>query len=100
MEITKVSIRLFKDNKLTAFASVEIDRCLVIHNIRIVKSSENKLVVCMPSRKDKMGDFRDIVHPTNKDFRDQLNARVIDGYHKELLNLEKILADSKSTPTV
>jgi stage V sporulation protein G len=42
----------------------------------------------MPSRKNPDGTYRDIVHPINSDFREQLERAVIDAYHVQLVAAE------------
>lgn len=52
MEVTEVKIKLVpqSDNKLLAFASITIDRCFVIRDIKIIQGKA-AYFVAMPSRK-------------------------------------------------
>jgi len=45
-------------------ASITIDNCLVVHDIKVVQGPE-KLFISMPSRKTSEGEFKDIVHAIN-----------------------------------
>ena len=42
----------------------------------------------MPSRKNADGTYRDIVHPINSSFRNELENAVIDAYHVQLVATE------------
>ena len=83
MEITDVKIRTIEGNeKLKAYATVIFDDALVIHNIKIIFSDEG-LFIAMPSRKMTNGEFKDVVHPISKDFRDLLTRNIIEQYNAE-----------------
>lgn len=85
MEITDVKIRTIEGNeKLKAYATVIFDDALVIHNIKIISSDEG-LFIAMPSRKMTNGEFKDVVHPISKDFRDLLTKNIIEQYNTEVV---------------
>ena len=54
MKISDVRIRLVnkEDNKLKAVASITIDDCFVIHDIKVIEANEGAFIA-MPSRKTK-----------------------------------------------
>lgn len=85
MKITDVRIRLMEkgDLKLKAIASVTIDDCIAIHDIKIVDGTDGYFV-SMPSRKSSRGEYRDIVHPINSETRAELTNAVIEAYKLEL----------------
>ena len=62
MRITKVTLRPVAMNKVCAIASIVIDDCFVVHDLRVVNGDKG-LFVAMPSRKLPSGEFRDICHP-------------------------------------
>ena len=68
MEITKVTLRPVAMNKVCAIASIVIDDCFVVHDLRVVNGDKG-LFVAMPSRKLPSGEFRDICHPINTEAR-------------------------------
>lgn len=86
MEITEV--RIHKANgdgsKLKAYATVTIDDCFLISNIRIIQG-ENRLFCAMPSRRLADGRFDDIVHPMNQETRDLFESKILDKYKKEIV---------------
>ena len=83
MNITEVRIFLKGEEKLKAYAAITFDSVFVVHNLRIVKG-EKGLMVCMPSKKNNDGTFKDIAHPITNDFRHQLEHIVLDAYEKKL----------------
>ena len=85
MKITDVRIRLMEkdDSKLKAVASVTIDDCIAIHDIKIVDGADGYFV-SMPSRKSSRGEYRDIVHPINSEARTELTDAVMEAYKLEL----------------
>ncbi|MBI5231211.1 MAG: septation regulator SpoVG [Coriobacteriales bacterium] len=82
MEITKVTLRPVAMNKVCAIASIVIDDCFVVHDLRVVNGDKG-LFVAMPSRKLPNGDFRDICHPINTDARSLLQSKVLEQFQAE-----------------
>ena len=66
MKITNVVIKKVEkeDSRLKGMASVTVDNCIAIHNIRIIDGDKG-LFIAMPSKKVEDGKFLDIVHPIN-----------------------------------
>ena len=89
MEITDIKIRkiFHDDSPMKAIISVTFDRQLAVHDIKVIYAREKYFVV-MPSRKNPDGSYRDIVHPINSDFRAEIERRVIDAYHVQLVAAE------------
>ena len=85
MEISDVRIRLVSQDggKLKAVASLTIDKCFAVHDIKIV-SGEGGDFVAMPSRKTPDGDYKDTVHPINTETRELFKQTVLDAYKKAL----------------
>ena len=81
MEITNVRVKKLETrNRLKAVASITIDDCFVIHDLRII-DGRNGLFVAMPSR--KVGTkFIDITHPINHDTRQQIEKAVLEAYNQ------------------
>ena len=89
MKITEVKINLMsRQDPLKAFASITIDNCFVIHDLRIIKTEE-RFFVAMPSKKIKDGSgekdiYKDIAHPINKSTRDEIENAVMEEYQNTL----------------
>ena len=77
MELSDVKIRLVnQDGKLKGVASLVIDGCFAVHDIKIVEG-EGGVFVAMPSRKTPDGEYKDIVHPINSQTRELFKNKVL-----------------------
>ncbi|HBF86653.1 MAG TPA: septation protein SpoVG [Clostridiales bacterium] len=85
MKISDVRVRIVQkeDSKLKAVASITIDDCFVIHDIKIIEGSEN-LFIAMPSRKTSEGEYKDIAHPINTETRQTVIEAVLQAYREEI----------------
>ena len=85
MKISDVRIRLVnkEDNKLKAVASITIDECFVIHDIKVIESAEGAFIA-MPSRKTNDGEYKDIAHPLNTETREIVKNAILSAYYDEL----------------
>lgn len=84
----KIDVKIRKtfteEGQLKAIASVTLDGCIAIHDMKIIeRKDESGLFVAMPSRKDEKGIFRDICHPINEEFRQEITAAVLKAYEAE-----------------
>ena len=85
MKISDVRIRLVnkEDNKLKAVASMTIDYCFVIHDIKVIEATEGAFIA-MPSRKTNDGEYKDIAHPLNTETREIIKEAILTAYYDEL----------------
>lgn len=84
MELSDVKIRLVnQDGKLKGVASLVIDGCFAVHDIKIVEG-EGGVFVAMPSRKTPDGEYKDIVHPINSQTRELFKNKVLEAYRLAL----------------
>ena len=82
MEITDIRIkRVESDNKLKAYVTITFDNCFVVHNLKIIMGQFGRFVA-MPSRKTRDGEFKDIAHPINSDFRKRIQDRILEEFDK------------------
>ena len=70
------------ENRLRAVASITIDNCFAVHELRIIEGKEG-LFVAMPSRQVGDGTFRDIVHPIDQETRKMFEEVIIAKYNEE-----------------
>lgn len=83
MKITDVRIKKVEtENRLRAVASITIDNCFAVHELRIIEGKEG-LFVAMPSRQVGDGTFRDIVHPIDQETRKMFEEVIIAKYNEE-----------------
>jgi len=80
MEVTEVRISPAKGGKIRAFASIVVDDCFIVNDLRVIEGRENQFFVTMPARKARNGQMRDIAHPLNKETREAIEERVIAEY--------------------
>lgn len=83
MKITDIRIRrVGADGKLKAYVTVTFDDCFVVHNIKVIEG-KNGAFIAMPSRKTKTGEYKDVAHPINSEFRSKLQSDILSAYEKE-----------------
>lgn len=82
MEIT--SVRIFKTDregsKVKAYATVTLDDCIMIHNIKVIEGFE-KTIIAMPSRKVSDEKYEDVVHPLNSETRTLFEEKILAEYN-------------------
>jgi stage V sporulation protein G len=85
MRISDVRVRLVQkeDVKLKAIASITIDECFVIHDIKVIEGTEGYFIA-MPSRKTNDGEYKDIAHPINTETRQSVINAVLEAFKTEL----------------
>ena len=76
------------DTKLKAVASITIDDCFVVHDIKIIDGTEGYFVA-MPSRKTPEGEFKDIAHPLNSETRAMIIDAVMEAFKTQLAGEEQ-----------
>jgi stage V sporulation protein G len=82
MEITDIRIRkLGADSKLKAYVTITFDDCFVVHNVKIIDGT-NGAFIAMPSRKTRSGEYKDVAHPINSDFRGALQEKILTEYER------------------
>ncbi|MBE5735555.1 MAG: septation regulator SpoVG [Clostridiales bacterium] len=85
MNISDIRIRLLQkdDSKLKAVASMTIDDCFVVHDIKILEGNQGYFVR-MPSRQTGDGEYKDIAHPLNTPTRDEISSKILAKFEEEL----------------
>ena len=93
MNITNIIFRkTFGSGKLRAIASITIDDCFAIQEIKIIQTDH--LFIAMPYRTDPYGISPDIAHPIGENARHELESAIIDAYndyiavHENLVNAD------------
>ncbi len=80
MDITDIRIRrVSSEGKLKAYVTVTFDDCFVVHNVKVIEGKTG-VFIAMPSRKTKTGEYKDVAHPINSDFRNDLQSRILDAF--------------------
>ena len=81
--ITKVDVHKVEkeDSRLRGVATVYLDDCFVIKNIRII-DGDNGLFIAMPNREIAPNKHVDICNPINKETRKMFEDAIIAEYNK------------------
>jgi len=80
MEITDIRVRkVTGEGKLKAYVTVTFDDCFVVHNVKIIEGKTG-VFIAMPSRKTRTGEYKDVAHPIQPEFRAELQKRILDIY--------------------
>ena len=81
MKISDVRVRIVKTDKskIKASASITIDECFVVHDIKVIEGKEGYFI-SMPSKKTPEGEYKDIVHPINTETREYISNEIINAY--------------------
>ena len=85
MRISDIRVRILnkEDNKMRAVASMTIEDCFVVHDIRIIEGSKGNFIA-MPSRKISNGEYKDICHPIDTATRNNIEAQILEAYDSEI----------------
>ena len=83
MTISSVTVKKFdkENSRMKGIASVLIDDCFAVHDIRIIEG-DHGLFIAMPSRQTSTGGYRDIAHPINSETRQMFEKAVLEAYEK------------------
>lgn len=84
MEITEVKVYPANEGKLRAYATMVIENCFIIRDMKLIQG-ENGMFVSMPSRRRKDGTFKDVAHPLNQETRKVIELKVIDEFEKVMV---------------
>lgn len=80
LNLTDVRINKIEgDEKLRAFASIVIDGCFLVGDLRVVEG-EDGYFVSMPSKRKRDGSFKDIAFPMDNETREQIEQKVLLAY--------------------
>jgi stage V sporulation protein G len=79
MDVTRVRVFPVGEDRLKAYAAIELDGCLVVTNLRVIRGKE-RLFVAMPSRRTRGGGHRDVVFPVDGGLRERIERAVLTAY--------------------
>jgi len=82
MEITEVRIRPVRSKgRVLAFASITIDHCFAVHNLKVIEGRDGSFVA-MPCRRLIDGSHKDIAHPVNNATRKAIEDKILQEYDR------------------
>ena len=79
IEITEVRIKKVETGRVKGIATITINDCFVVNDIKIV-NGERGLFIAMPSRRVPSGELKDIAHPINSETRELIQSVVLAEY--------------------
>jgi stage V sporulation protein G len=84
LKITSVTVHKItgENSRMRGIATVVLDDCFKIKGIRIIEK-DDKLMLAMPSRKNRNGENEDVAHPLNAETRQMFEDAVFAEYDKE-----------------
>jgi stage V sporulation protein G len=97
MTIDLVTITLYANEKLKAFATIVIDHCFVIRGLKVIEGREG-LFVAMPNRPKPGGGYQDIAHPITHEARAMVEDAVLSAYARALAAAKSISPDAGQGP--
>ena len=96
MEITEVRVYPVNEDKLKAYVTITLDRCLLIRDLKVIHGN-TRLFVAMPAKKRKDGTFKDLAHPLNVETRQMMERLILAEYERELKR-ESVEEDDSDSP--
>ena len=77
MKITSVSVHKVtgENSRMKGIATVVLDDCFKIKGIRIIEK-DDKMMLAMPSRKNRNNENEDVAHPLNAETREMFEKAV------------------------
>lgn len=81
MEVTQVRVFPVEEERLKAYATIVLDDCFLVRNLRLIQGKRG-LFVAMPNRRTKEGSYRDVAHPITRDLRERIERAVIEAYEQ------------------
>ena len=81
MKITSVAVHKVtgENSRMKGIATVVLDDCFKIKGIRIIEK-DDKLMLAMPSRKNRNNENEDVAHPLNAETREMFEKAVFAEY--------------------
>lgn len=81
MVVTEVRIKKYENNNVKGFATITLDKALVVSGLTIL-NGKNGLFVSMPQNKGTDGKYHDAVFPLSKELRAEISKSVLDAFAK------------------
>jgi len=83
VKVTEINVNLRQEDRLKAFVNITLDDVFVVRGLKVIQGNQG-LFVCMPSRKMPDGTYKDIAHPISNEFRQELEAMILEMYQRKL----------------
>lgn len=90
MEITRIKMDSFnpKDSGVCASFTLTFNNLLCVHKVNVIQGKQGLFISFpnsgIPKESEDGKRYMDLVHPTNQDFRQIIEDKVLDTYREEL----------------
>ena len=84
-KITSVTTQRLEEkegSKLIGLASVVVENCFAIEDIRIIDGDKG-MFIAFPSRKQSTGEFKDVCHPINTETRKKFEEVIFSDFNNK-----------------
>jgi stage V sporulation protein G len=91
MKITSVNVKKDEhgNSRMVGKATVVLDECFMVRNIRIIAKDDGGFIIAMPSIKVGEGQYKDMAHPLNQETRKMFEEAILEEYNKVKDNEEE-----------
>ena len=89
MTITRINVNIINEGALVAVCSFVIGNFLKVKNVRIIRRVDGHLIVAMPSVKNSVDEFMDVVFPIDKGSRHELERAILPRVKQQLQEHER-----------
>jgi stage V sporulation protein G len=80
MQITEVRVYPVDEDELRGYASITMDDCWMIRDLKILRNDSGGLYVAMPNRKQRDGTYREIAYPITAEARAMIEEAILTTY--------------------
>lgn len=94
MRVTDLRLTLISrpGSRVVAYASVVLDEALIIHGVRVIRTSSG-LVVALPDQRGRDGVYRPVVEWVSTPVAEEISRAVVLAVEHEMARPERVLAD-------
>jgi stage V sporulation protein G len=82
VQVTEVRIYPADEEELRGYASITLDDCWMVRDLKIIRSDSGGLYVAMPSKKQRDGTYREIAYPITAEARALIEEAVLTTYRE------------------
>ena len=94
MKITEVRILPANENFVAAYASICLDDCFLVHDIRIIVGAAG-LFISFPNVTQSDGTQQDIAFPVNAETRNMIEQAILAEYEKIVIQNDQVSSKKK-----
>jgi stage V sporulation protein G len=80
MQITEVRIYPVDEDELRGYASITLDNCWMVRDLKIRRNGSGCLYVAMPSKKQQDGTYWEIAYPITAEARAMIEQAILTTY--------------------